>query len=64
MLEISSIGSAHLKKDILRNKLIDPTTPLFAPLVVLNYGTICVGVMLYADELGATEMSSFQGLFW
>jgi len=53
-----------MRKDIIRNHLIDPTTPLFAPLIVLDYGTICIGVMMYAEELGATRMGSFQGLFW
>jgi hypothetical protein len=66
--EISSIHSCpvHLRKSILQNKLIDPTTPLFAPLIVLDYGTICIGAMFYADELGATQtqINSLQGLFW
>lgn len=60
----SHLFSAHLRKDIIKNQLIDPTTPLFAPLIVLDYGTICIGVMLYAEKLGATQMNSFQGLFW
>lgn len=64
MLEDLSIGIVHLRKDLVRNRLIDPATPLFAPLIVLDYGTICIGVMLYADELGALGMNSFQGLFW
>ena len=50
---------------MIQNKLIDPSTPLFAPLVVLDYGTICIGVMLYAPKLGApAQMDSLQGLFW
>lgn len=46
------------------SQIIQPSTPLFAPLVVLDYGTICVGVFLYAPEFGATDMSRSQGLFW
>jgi hypothetical protein len=50
---------------MIRHQLIDPSTPLFAPLVVLDYGTICIGVMLYAPKLGApAQMNSLQGLFW
>jgi hypothetical protein len=45
--------------------MIDPSTPLVAPLIVLDYGTICIGVMLYAQKLGAPQkMNYFQGLFW
>lgn len=46
------------------SEIIQPSTPLFAPLVVLNYGTICIGIFLYAREFGATDMNPFQGLFW
>jgi hypothetical protein len=46
------------------SQVIQPSTPLFAPLVVLDYGTICVGAFLYAQEFGATDMNRYQGLFW
>ena len=54
----------HLRKDIAEKRLIDPSTPLVAPLIVLDYGTICIGVMFYAHKLGASRTNSFQGLFW
>ena len=56
---------AHIRKGILQQKLLDPSTPLFAPLFVLNYGTICIGSMLYAHDLGAPPTANaFQGFFW
>lgn len=34
-------------------------------MIVLDYGTICIGIMLYAQEFnGATDMNRFEGLFW
>lgn len=56
---------SHLKGSANRSHLIDSSTPLIAPLVVLDYGTICIGIMLYSHELGAlVQKSSLQGLFW
>ncbi|KIM83368.1 hypothetical protein PILCRDRAFT_819605 [Piloderma croceum F 1598] len=55
--------SMQLRKGMY-SQIIQPSTPLFAPLVVLDYGTICVGVFLYAQEFGATDMNRSQGLFW
>lgn len=49
---------------MIKKQLIDPSTPLLAPLIVLDYGTICIGVMLYARELGASQTNALQGLFW
>jgi hypothetical protein len=43
---------------------MDPTTPLFAPLLVLQYGSICVGTFLYAGNLGAKDLNSYEPLFW
>ena len=61
---ISNRSIARLRQDIARKNLFDPLTPLVAPLIVLDYGTICIGVMLYAHKLGAPQTDSLQGLFW
>jgi hypothetical protein len=53
----------HLRKGMF-SEILQPSTPLFAPLVALDYGTICIGIFLYGGEFGATNMDSYEGLFW
>lgn len=46
------------------SEILQPSTPLFAPLVALDYGTVCIGIFLYGGEFGVTDMNNYQGLFW